>query len=39
MEAERHMVIMIVGDSVIWGKFDEVMRLHLDNVREQVSTL
>ena len=34
MEAERHMVIMIVGDRVIRGKFDEVMRLHLDDARE-----
>lgn len=39
MEAERQMVIMIVGDSVIRGKFDEVVCLHLDDVGEQVSTL
>ena len=39
MEVERHMVMMIVGDRVIRGKFDEVMHLHLDDVREQVSTL
>jgi len=28
------LVIMVVGDSVIRWKFDEVMRLHLDDVRE-----
>ena len=28
------MVIMIVGDNVIQGNFNEVIRLHLDDVRE-----
>lgn len=28
------MAIMIVGDNVIQGNFNEVIRLHLDDVRE-----
>jgi len=34
MEAKRHMVIVIVGDGVVGGKFDKIMGLHLYDVGE-----
>ena len=39
MEIEFDVVTMIIGNDVEGGKFDIVMDLHLDDVREKVSTL
>ena len=39
MDIKCYMVIIIVSDGVVHGSFDKVMGLHLDDVREYVSTL
>ena len=38
-QSDRNSVSVIIGDGVIWGKLEEVVRLALNNAREEIAAL